>query len=127
MNDTPSPNHGATPTHFGASGARLYASAVADYELTIPETSTLLQAAETVDTLRLLEDSIRANGPITPTGRPNPLLAEARQQRAILVRFLGLLDLRLDDEDDTASPKRPSASRQAQKAARAMHDKRRGR
>ncbi|RAX48943.1 terminase [Arthrobacter sp. AQ5-05] len=127
MTNNSAPDHGAAPQHLGEAGARLYASAVADYELTIPETAALLQAAETVDTLRILEDSIRANGPITPTGRPNPLLAEARQQRAILVRLLGLLDLRLDEEDDTASPKRPSASRQAQKAARAMHDKRRGR
>lgn len=107
------------PSHLGVSGAGLYSSAVDDYDLSIPELAALLQAAETVDTLRVLEDSIRQNGPITPTGRPNPLLAEARQQRATLVRLLGVLDLRLeDDEAPGESGVRPSASRAARKAAR---------
>lgn len=36
---------------------RLYASAVDDYDLTIPEHAALFQAAETVDALPVLEDS----------------------------------------------------------------------
>lgn len=107
------------PSHLGDSGAAFYASAVDDFELSIPELAALLQAAETVDTLRVLEDSIRQNGPVTPSGRPNPLLAEARQQRSSLVRLLGVLDLRLeDDEAPGESGVKPSVSRAARKAAR---------
>lgn len=107
------------PDHLGDSGAALYRSAVEQYDLSIPELAALLQGAEVVDTLRTLEDSIRQNGPITATGRPNPLLSEARQQRAILVRLLGLLDLRLEDPEAPGdSGVRPSVSRAARKAAR---------
>lgn len=107
------------PSHLGVSGAAFYASAVDDFELSIPELAALLQAAEVLDTLRVLEDSIRENGPITPSGRPNPLLAETRQQRATLVRLLGVLDLRLEDDESPAeNGVRPSASRAARKAAR---------
>jgi hypothetical protein len=110
-----------TPPHLGESGAALFSSAADEYELSIPERAALLQAAETIDTLRVLEDGIRESGIITPSGRPSPLLAEARAQRAILVRLLGLLDLRLDDSEDGV---RPSASRAARAAARARWDRR---
>lgn len=107
------------PTHLGAAGHSLYAAAVDNYELTIPERAALLQAAETIDTLRVIEDSIRSTGPVLPTGKPSPLLAEARQQRAILVRPLGLLDLRLEEpETPGENGVRPSVSRAARKAAR---------
>lgn len=107
------------PVHLGVSGAALYTAAVSDYEMSIPELAALLQAAETIDTLRIIEDAIRTTGPVLATGRPSPLLAEARQQRAILVRLLGVLDLRLeDDEAPTESGVRPSVSRAARTAAR---------
>lgn len=115
MTETP-----AIPAHLGAAGRSLYEAAVEEFELSLPELAALLQAAETLDTLRIIEDSIRENGPITEAGRPNPLLAEARQQRAILVRLLGLLDLRIDDEEAPGeNGVRPSVSRAARKAARA--------
>lgn len=120
--DTPDLDLVPVPPHLGTSGAALFASAVDSYELSIPELAALLQAAETVDTLRILEDSIRLVGPIVGT-RPNPLLNEARQQRAILVRLLGLLDLRLDDSDDSSGVG-SATSRAARKAARARWDKR---
>lgn len=113
------------PAHLGPSGTALYAAATTDFELSITETTALLQAAETVDTLRTVEDAIRETGPVLPTGRPSPLLAEARQQRATLVRLLGLLALRLDDDTDTGSV--APASRAARAAARARWDKQRGR
>jgi hypothetical protein len=111
----------ATPAHLGASGAALFRAAVDEFDLSIPEAAALLQAAETVDTLRVIEDAIRETGPVLPTGRPSPLLAEARQQRATLVRLLGLLDLRLDDGGGEGV--RPSASRAARKAARTRWDR----
>lgn len=110
--DTPPP----IPEHLSEVGAALYRDAVDGYDLTIPELAALLQAAETVDTLRTLQDAIDETGPVVG-GRPNPLLPEARAQRAILVRLLGLLDLRLDGDDAEAGV-RPSASRAARKAAR---------
>lgn len=114
-----------TPSHLGLCGAALYTTAATDFELSIPENAALLQAAETIDTLRIIEDAIRETGPVLPTGRPNPLLAEARQQRATLVRLLGLLDLRLDADSDAGSI--APASRAARAAARARWDKQRSR
>lgn len=87
------------PAHLGPSGRALYKAAVEEFALSLPELAALLQSAETLDALRIIEDSIRNNGPITDSGRPNPLLAEALRQRAILVRLLGLLDLRIDDQE----------------------------
>ncbi|WP_345153360.1 hypothetical protein [Arthrobacter ginkgonis] len=111
-----------TPAHLGEAGAALFRSAVDEYELSIPERAALAQACETVDTLAELEGAIREHGRILASGRPSPLLAEARQQRAILVRLLGLLDLRLDDGEDAAT----ATSRAARKASRARWDKQRG-
>jgi hypothetical protein len=114
----PEPEAYEVPAHLGDSGAALYRSAVEEYDLSIPEAAALLQAAETIDTLRTIEDSIRETGPVVG-GRPSPLLAEARQQRAILVRLLGLLDLRLEEpETPGENGVRPSVSRAARKAAR---------
>ena len=108
-----------TPAHLGEAGRSLYTAAVEDFELSLPELAALLQAAETLDTLRIIEDEIRKTGPVI-AGRPSPLLTEARQQRAILVRLLGLLDLRIDDEEAPGeNGVRPSTSRAARKAARA--------
>lgn len=108
------------PAHLGTAGRALYGAAVTEYDLSLSELAALLQAAETIDTLRVIEDEIRKTGPILTTGRPSPLLGEARQQRAILVRLLGLLDLRLDEEEVPGeNGVRPSVSRAARKAARA--------
>ena len=107
------------PSHLGVAGHALYTAAVEEYELSLPELAALLQSAETIDTLRIIEDEIRKTGPVV-NGKPSPLLAEARQQRTILVRLLGLLDLRLeDDEAPGENGVRPSVSRAARKAARA--------
>ncbi|MFE4078263.1 terminase [Paenarthrobacter sp. YIM B13468] len=112
------------PAHLGAAGRSLYVAAVEEFELSLPELAALLQAAETIDTLRIIEDEIRKTGPVLPTGKPSPLLSEARQQRAILVRLLGLLDLRLDEEEAPGeNGVRPSVSRAARKAARARWSK----
>ena len=121
MTDTTTPE---IPDHLVPDGRAVFASAVEEFELSIPERAALLQAAETIDTLRTLERSIRATGVVNPAGRANPLLPEARQQRATLVRLLGLLDLRLDDDEDGVSP---AASRAGRAAARARHSRPRGR
>jgi len=51
---------GATvPAQLGTAGASLWRSAVAEYEISIPKRAALLQAAQTIDTLRVTEDAIR--------------------------------------------------------------------
>lgn len=102
-----------TPAHLGDAGAALWREAVDGYDLSIPERTALLQASETLDVLAALEAGIRETGPVVD-GKPSPLLIEARQQRAILVRLLGMLDLRLDDSKDRAT----ATSRAARAAAR---------
>lgn len=109
------------PEHLGDAGRAFFASATADFDLTIPEAAALRQAAETLDVLHALEEEIRSTG-VVVNGKPSPLLVEARQQRAILVRLLGVLDLRLDEDDDPAT----SATRSARAAARARWNKQRG-
>lgn len=110
----------ATPAHLGAAGAEFHAAVTDDFELSISERAALLQAAETVDVLAALEASIRETGAVVD-GKANPLLVEARQQRNILVRLLGLLDLRDDEEEDSKA----STSRSARAAARARWSKQR--
>ncbi len=111
----------AVPEHLDEAGAALYRDTVNAYYLTLAESAALLQAAETVDTLTELEAELRTRGRVTPAGKPSPLLVELRQQRAILVRLLGLLDLRDDEDDDGASA--TATSRAARKAARTRWDK----
>ena len=104
------------PAHLGTAGGALFAEVAETFDLSIPERAALLQVCETVDTIAELEAALRTHGRVTADGKPSPLVAEARQQRAILVRLLGLLDLPLDD---AAPAKALGASRAGQKAARA--------
>ena len=84
------------PAHLGTVGADLFAEVASTYDLSIPERAALVQVCETVDTIADLEAALREHGRVTADGKPSPLVAEARQQRAILVRLLGMLDLPLD-------------------------------
>jgi len=102
------------PEHLDEAGAAFYAAALEGFELSIPEGAALLQAAETLDVLADLRAALAETGRIV-NGRPSPLLVELRQQRAILVRLLGLLDLSIDETTVPAL----SASRAASKAASA--------
>ncbi|ADL48485.1 hypothetical protein [Micromonospora aurantiaca (nom. illeg.)] len=110
----------APPAHLGDAGREFFVRVAADYDLTLPEEAALLQVAETIDALAAIEAAIRETGPVV-NGRPSPLLVEARQQRAILVRLLGLLDLPIDEAPAPRSGM--AGSRAASKAARARWDR----
>lgn len=114
------------PGHLGEAGAAFYARVAEEYDLSLPEQAALLQVAETLDTIAELEAAIRKHGRVDPiSGKPTPAVQEVRQQRAILVRLLGLLDLPLDESDGAASSSVLARSRAAQKAARARWDRNR--
>ena len=117
------------PADLGPAGRDFYASAVEDYDLSIPERTALYQAAQTLDIVDALEAGIREHGRVLANGKPNPLLLEVRQQRAILVRLLGLLDLRLDSDGAPADGAggESATSRAARAAARKRWDKLSGR
>ena len=104
------------PSHLSASGASFFTEVASAFELSLPEEAALLHVAETLDLIAALENGIRETGPVV-NGRPSPLIVEARQQRAILVRLLGVLDLPLGDDAPSASGL--SASRAASRAAAA--------
>ncbi|MFE4227200.1 hypothetical protein ACFRJ8_04870 [Arthrobacter sp. NPDC056886] len=55
--------------------------------------------AATIDTLQIIELSIRHTRPGLATGKASPLLAETDQQRAMLVHLPGVLDLRLEGNE----------------------------
>lgn len=84
-----------TPSGLQWSGRRLWEATVSEYELTQHETSLLLQACRTVDTLDLLQAHIDVDGPVldSPTVRTHPALVELRQQRICLARLLAALGL----------------------------------
>ena len=98
-------------------------TAAADWELSPTETVALAQAARVLDVIADLEAALVASGVVTAAGRPSPLLPEIRQQRATLVKLLGLLDLRLSEDDD-GQPVISPTSRSARAAARARWSRR---
>src|SRR4051794_38165180 len=112
----PDPDDAEVPSHLGAFGAAFYAEVATGFALSLPEEAALLQVAETLDVLAAVDAGIRETGP-TVNGRPSPLIIEARPQRAILVRLLGLLDLPRDDA--TSLPSGLSPFRAASRAAAA--------
>jgi hypothetical protein len=118
LDDVPQPVE--PPAHLGDAGREFYSRVATEYDLTLPEEAALLQVAETIDALTAIESAIRETGAVV-AGRPSPLLVEARQQRAILVRLLGLLDLPLDA--DPAPRSGMASSRAASRAARARWDR----
>lgn len=109
---TPDPT---IPDHLSDAGAGFYGAVLEDHgdRLTLAQQAALLQAAETLDLIAALEAGLREHGPVLPDGKVSPLAQEIRQQRAILVRLVGLLDLR----EEGASGGLMGTSRAASKAA----------
>jgi len=113
---------------YGPAGAEFYESVVKEFDLSPSEEAALDNAAHVLDYLDELHRGVDEHGVITPSGRPSPLLAEIRQQEAILVRLLGLLALPSGgDEDDNEATASSGVSRAARAAARARWQKARGR
>lgn len=94
----------AAPPGLKKRGRRLWKQVLAAYELRLDERILLESACKTVDLLDDLEAAM-ASQPLITKGsmgqeRENPLLSEARQQRAQLNRTLA--QLKLPDEKGAA-------------------------
>ncbi len=93
-----------------AAGHRLWSSVTDEYDLDEHERAVLVEACRTADALTLLDDVVRAEGPLLagPQGvRAHPALVEARQQRVVLARLLAALRLPAGSEGDVPASARP--------------------
>ncbi len=93
-----------------AAGRRLWDSVCSDYVLDEHERAVLVEACRTADALTVLDDVVRAEGPLLagPQGvRAHPALVEARQQRVVLARLLAALRLPAGGEGDVQANARP--------------------
>ncbi len=106
------------PNDLGEAGRAYWLRVADEYELGAVEEPALGQVCRTLDTLAALDEAVRAHGVVTAAGTISPVVVEQRQQRAILVRLLGILDLPVDDEERPAAGG-SATSRAARKAARA--------
>lgn len=91
-------------------GRRLWDSVVSAYELDEHETALLVEAVRTVDLLDLLDEKVRADGPLveSPQGlKAHPAAVEARQQRIALARLLAALRLPAGEDGDQQATARP--------------------
>lgn len=99
------------PAGTRASGKRLWASVLADYELEEHEMAMLREAVRTVDLLDELDKVVQDDGAVisSPQGvKAHPAAVEARQQRIALARLLAAMRLPAGEEGDEAgSPRRP--------------------
>lgn len=110
----------STPKGLAAAGSALWLRIANAFELREDEAVVLEQAARTVDTIAKLDKAL-LDAQLTVTGaagqtREHPLLAEARQQRALLARLMH--QLKLPEEADTAARRAGERSTQARRAAR---------
>ncbi|GGF56988.1 hypothetical protein GCM10011519_33680 [Marmoricola endophyticus] len=117
MTETEEDTRPEPPADLGDAGRTYWLRVAEEFDLGAVEEPALAEVARTLDTLAALDAAVRRDGHVTDAGKVSPAVVEARQQRAILVRLLGLLDLPTDDDE------RPSAggtgvSRAARKAAR---------
>lgn len=90
------------PRNLGAAGQRFWRRVLSDYELSPAEEAVLVEACRVLDMLERLETEA-ANQPLTensPQGRvTNPLIREARMQRATLDRLVRSLGIPLTETD----------------------------
>jgi hypothetical protein len=99
MSDTPRPR---APAGLGAAGRRLWASVLADYDLSVPELELLRQAAGVADLIarasaQLADDDLMVAG---SRGQPvvNPLVWHVASQRRLLESLIRSMALPFPDE-----------------------------
>lgn len=105
------------PDDLRDAGAALWSAVTAKYALRADELPLLAEMARTVDDLATMREALAESGPVVVGSkgqpRPNPLLAEVRGSRLLLVRLASQLGLPDDDVQAGATP----ASRKAARAA----------
>lgn len=88
---------GTDPDRLGAVGAALRDVMAARFEFTDAERLVLVEVCRTLDVLDALDRAVAARGTYVLGSKAqdvlNPAIAEARQQRASLVRLVGALNL----------------------------------
>lgn len=104
----PTPKTPPPPVALGTAGRAIWDSALDRFDVTEEERAVLLSTCQTADLVATLQADVDAVGPIVD-GRPNPLLAELRQQRIVLTRLVA--SLRIPDEDDAPRPQRRGGAR----------------
>ena len=88
---------------------RLWAAIIEAVSLDARDLAGLVEYVRVVDRLERLDREIRKGGLVLPDGRPNPLLAEARQQQIVMARSAAALRLPEDLREPTRRPQRRSA------------------
>lgn len=92
------------PAGTGASGRRLWADVLREYELEEHELALLREMVRTVDLLDELDAQVRTDGLMVKTAggapRMHPAAVEARQQRIALARLSAALRLPAGEEGD---------------------------
>ena len=78
----------------------------AQYELAAHELLLLQNACQTADLVARLQAIIDEDGPVLPTGKNHPAVAEIRQQRITLARLLVALQVPAGDEDARSGQRR---------------------
>jgi hypothetical protein len=89
-----------SPDHAGPAGRRLWRDVLSQWELGEADVLLLEQAVRVIDRCQLLGELLRRSPPVI-TGRlgqvlPNPLAAELRSERRVLLGFLAALGLTSD-------------------------------
>ncbi|MBA2715606.1 MAG: hypothetical protein H0U51_00835 [Propionibacteriales bacterium] len=117
-----------TPPNLSAPGRSLWQAITSRYVLRRDELLLLEKAARTADEAARLDAAVRT-APLIVAGsmgqeRANPLLAEARQGRALLAALLK--QLALPDSGEDAGAKQRDTSARATTAARARWGERSG-
>jgi len=84
------------PAGLRKSGLALWSAISGALDLDERDQALLVEAARAKDRLDALDRLLRRTGLALPDGRPNPLLAEARQQQVGLARLIVALQLPRD-------------------------------
>ncbi len=105
------------PDDLRDAGAALWSAVTAKYALRADELPLLAEMARTVDDLATMREALAESGHMVLGSkgqpRPNPMLAEVRGSRLLLVRLASQLGLPDEDSPAGATP----ASRKAARAA----------
>lgn len=90
------------PAGLGAAGRRLWRAVTGDYDLTVPETELLRQAAQVMDLIARLEAELAGDDIVVAgsRGQPavNPLVDRLTAQRRLLESLIRSMALPFPDE-----------------------------